>query len=108
MKDLAGLMQQAQQMQARMEGMQAELAALEVVGEGGAGLVKVVMNGAHEVVRVEIDASLMTEAKEVLEDLLAAACNDGVHKVEAAHKDKMSQLAGGLSLPFGKLPNLFS
>ena len=96
-------MQQAQRMQAKMEGLQAEIAALEIVGESGAGLVRVVMNGAHEVTKVEIDASLMTEPKEMLEDLVAAACNDGAHKLDAAHKEKMSQLTGGLELPIGKL-----
>lgn len=99
MNDLGDLMRQAQRMQSKMEGLQAEMAALEVVGEAGAGLVRVAMNGAHEVTKVELDPSLMQEAKEVLEDLVAAACNDGAHKIEAAQQDKMSQLAGGLGWP---------
>ena len=103
MKGLGDLMQQAQQMQEKMGALQAEIAALEVTGESGAGLVSLVMNGAHEVARVRIDASLMAETPEVLEDLVAAACNDAVRKLEAAQRDKMSQLAGGLSAPLGKL-----
>ena len=103
MKGLGDLMQQAQQMQEKMGALQAEIAALEVTGESGAGLVKVVMNGAHEVGKVRIDPSLVQESTEVLEDLVAAACNDAVRKLEAAQRDKMSRLAGGLSAPLGKL-----
>ena len=76
MKGLGNLMQQAQQVQEKMSALQAEIAALEVAGESGAGLVRVVMNGAHEVGKVQIDPSLMAEGTEVLEDLIAAACND--------------------------------
>ena len=102
MKGLGDLMQQAQQVQEKMSALQAEIAALEVTGESGAGLVRVVMNGAHEVGKVQIDPSLMAEGTEVLEDLIAAACNDAARKLEAAQRDKMSQLAGGLNLPLGK------
>ena len=99
------LMQQAQKMQADLQQKQEELARAEVIGEAGAGLVKVVMTGRHDVKRVAIDDSVFTEDKEVLEDLLAAAVNDAVRKVEAHNKDAMSGLAAGLNLPGGfKLP----
>lgn len=101
MKGIGDLMKQAQEMQARMSEVQNEMAALEVVGESGAGMVRVTMNGRHEVRRVEIDPSLMQESKEILEDLIAAACNDTVRKVEATQAEKMSELTGGLNLPFG-------
>jgi DNA-binding YbaB/EbfC family protein len=104
MKGLGDLMKQAQEMQERMQQMQAEMAELEVTGESGAGLVQVVMNGRHEVRRVHIDASLMSEEKEILEDLLAAACNDAGRRVEAAQQEKMSGMAAGLGLPLGKMP----
>jgi DNA-binding YbaB/EbfC family protein len=104
MKGLGDLMKQAQQVQERMQEMQEEMARLEVVGESGAGLVKVVMNGRHEVRRVEVDDSLLEEDKTMIEDLLAAACNDAVHKVERAQQDKMSGLASGFGLPLGKMP----
>jgi nucleoid-associated protein EbfC len=104
MKGLGDLMKQAQAMQERMQQAQQELAELEVHGESGAGLVKVTMNGRHEVRRVAIDASLMGEDREVLEDLVAAACNDAVRRVEAAQKEKMAGMASGLGLPLDKLP----
>ena len=104
MKGLGDMMKQAQAMQERMQQVQEEIAGLEIVGESGAGLVRVVMNGRHEVKRVDIDASLLTEAKDVLEDLVAAACNDCVRKVEAAQQEKMSGMAAGLGLPLDKLP----
>lgn len=104
MKGLGDFMKQAQAMQEQMQKVQAEIAGLEVIGESGAGLVKVVMNGRHEVARVDIDASLMGEDKEVLEDLVAAACNNAVHKVEAAQQEKMAGMAAGLGLPLDKLP----
>lgn len=103
MKGLGDLMKQAQEMQARMQKMQEEVAALVLEGESGAGLVKVSMNGRHEVRRVDIDASLLGEDKEVLEDLLAAACNDAVRKVAAAQQEKMAGMATGLGLPLDKL-----
>ena len=84
MKGLGDLMKQAQEMQGRMQEMQEELVHLEVVGESGAGLVKVTMNGRHEVRRVEIDPSLMGEDTEVLEDLIAASINDAVRKASCS------------------------
>ena len=102
---LGDLMQQAQEMQSKMQSIQDELANEEVHGESGAGLVKITMTGRHDVKRVEIDPSLMTEDKEVLEDLIAAALNDAVRRVEKNQKDKMSNLTAGMPLPPGfKLP----
>jgi len=102
---LGELMKQAQAMQENMKKAQAAIAALEVEGEAGAGMVKVVMTGRHDVERVSLDASLLSEDKDVLEDLIAAAVNDAVRKVEAATQEKMSGLSAGLALPAGlKLP----
>ena len=102
---LAGLMKQAQQMQDNMKKAQEELARTEVEGQSGAGMVKVVMTCRHDVKRVTLDPSLLTEDKDMLEDLLAAAINDAVRRVEATTQEKMSGLAGGLPLPPGfKLP----
>jgi hypothetical protein len=102
---IGNLMKQAQQMQANMQRAQEELANIEVEGEAGGGLVKVVMNGRHDVRRVNIDDSLFSDDKDMLEDLLAAAVNDAVRKVEAANQEKMSTITGGLNLPPGmKLP----
>jgi len=102
---LAGLMKQAQAMQENMKKAQEAIAALEVEGQAGAGLVKVVMTGRHDVKRVTIDPTLFGEDKEMLEDLVAAATNDAVRKVEAASQEKMAGVAGGLGLPPGfKLP----
>ena len=104
MKGLGDLFKQAQQVQQKIESLQAEIASLEVTGESGAGLVRVVLNGAHEVKRVKIDPAVLDEGREVLEDLIAAAFNDGARRVDAARTDKMSGLAGGLGLPFDKMP----
>ncbi|WP_049722296.1 YbaB/EbfC family nucleoid-associated protein [Gilvimarinus polysaccharolyticus] len=105
MKGMEGLMQQAQQMQERMQQMQEELARAEVVGQSGAGLVSVTMTGRHDVKDVKIDASLLQEDKEVLEDLLAAAVNDAVRRVEANSREKMSDMTSGMSMPPGfKMP----
>ncbi len=104
MKGLGDFMKQAQAMQERMQKVQEEIGGLEVSGESGAGLVKVVMNGRHEVKRVDIDSSLLDEDKTVMEELVAAACNDCVRKVEAAQAEKMSGMAAGFGLPLGKLP----
>ncbi len=105
MKGLSDIMKQAQQMQANMQKMQEEIAKLEVTGQAGGGMVKVVMTGRHDVRRVEIDPTLMDEDKEMLEDLLAAAVNDAVRQVEQAVQEKMASLTGGLGLPPGmKLP----
>lgn len=102
---LAGLMKQAQQMQENMKRMQDELALLEVEGQSGAGLVKVVMTCRHDVKRVKIDPSLLGEDRDMLEDLVAAAINDAVRRVETTTQEKMSGLAGGMALPPGfKLP----
>jgi len=102
---LGELMKQAQAMQENVKKAQAAIAALEVEGEAGAGMVKVVMTGRHDVKRVSLDPSLLSEDKDVLEDLVAAAVNDAVRKVEAATQEKMSGLSAGLGLPAGfKLP----
>ena len=96
--DINSLMQQAQAMQEKMKKMQDEAANAEVTGESGAGLVKVTMNGRHDVKSVDIDASLMSEDKELLEDLLAAAVNDAVRR------DNMQNMAGGFPFPPGFKP----
>lgn len=102
---ITDLMQQAQQMQADMQKAQDELANAEIRGEAGAGLVSVLMTGRHDVKRVHIDDTVFSEDKEVLEDLLAAAVNDAVRKVEAHNRDKMAEVAAGLNLPPGfKMP----
>jgi len=86
--DMNDIMKQAQQMQADLQKAQEEVAKTEVTGESGAGLVKVTMNGRHDVSSVDIDPSLMQEEKEVLEDLLAAAVNDAVRRIEEYQKEK--------------------
>ena len=102
---LAGLMKQAQQMQENMKRMQEQLASLEVEGQSGAGMVKVVMTCRHDVKRVTIDPSLLADDKDMLEDLVAAAVNDAVRKVETLAQEKMSSVTAGLPLPPGmKLP----
>jgi hypothetical protein len=102
---LGGLMKQAQKLQADMVKAQEELANMEVCGQSGGGLVSVVMNGKHEVKQVSVDDSLLAEDKEMLEDLVAAAINDAVHRVERTTKDKLSGLTAGMGLPPGvKLP----
>lgn len=95
------LMQQAQAMQGKVQEAQEELAKMEVTGESGAGLVKIVMTGKYEVRAVRIDDSVFEDDREMLEDLLAAAFNDAVQRVARATQDKMSELTGGLSLPPG-------
>lgn len=102
---LAGLMKQAQQMQENMKKMQDELALIEVEGQSGAGLVKVVMTCKNDVRRVTIDPSLLTDDKDMLEDLVAAAFNDAVRKAEATVQEKMGGMTNGLPLPPGfKMP----
>lgn len=102
---ITDLMKQAQAMQAELQKAQEEMARAEVTGEAGAGLVSVVMTGRHDVKRVSIDDAVFSEDKEVLEDLLAAAVNDAVRKIEARNRDAMSGLASGMNLPAGfKLP----
>jgi DNA-binding YbaB/EbfC family protein len=98
-------MKQAQQMQADMQKAQEELASMEVSGQSGGGLVKITMTGKHEVRRVVIDDSLLADDKDMLEDLVAAAINDAVHKVEATTQERMAGLTSGINLPPGmKLP----
>ena len=105
MKGMGDLMKQAQAMQEKMAKAQQDLAKAEVTGESGAGLVRITMNGRHDVRRVDIDASLMKEEKDVLEDLIAAAINDAVRKVEASNQQMMSALTAGMQLPEGfKMP----
>ena len=102
---LAGLMKQAQQMQENMKKAQEELASVEVEGQSGAGMVKVVMTCRHDVKRVTIDESLMKDDKDMLEDLIAAAMNDAVRRVETTVQEKMSGVTAGLPLPPGfKMP----
>ncbi|MCH8530216.1 MAG: YbaB/EbfC family nucleoid-associated protein [Saccharospirillum sp.] len=102
---MGNLMKQAQKMQEDMKRMQEEVARMEVTGEAGAGLVKVVMNGRHDVRNVSLDDSVLSEDKELLEDLLAAAVNDAVRKVETASQEKMSSVTSGMQLPPGfKMP----
>lgn len=99
------LMKQAQEMQEKVQRIQQELDNAEVTGEAGAGMVKVTMTGRHDVKRVDIDDSLMSEDKEVLEDLIAAAVNATVLKLETQRQEKMSELTAGMPLPPGfKLP----
>jgi nucleoid-associated protein EbfC len=103
--NINNLMKQAQAMQANMQKAQTEIAALEVIGESGGGMVKITMTGKHEVKRVQIEPSVVSEDREMLEDLIAAATNDAVHKVETRVQEKMSSLTSGLQLPPGmKLP----
>ncbi|WP_152483210.1 YbaB/EbfC family nucleoid-associated protein [Halomonas sp. THAF5a] len=102
---MGNIMKQAQEMQEKMQKAQEEVAKAEVLGEAGAGMVKVTMNGRHDVSKVELDPSLMEEDKELLEDLLAAAVNDAVRKVEADSKARMEEATAGLNLPPGfKMP----
>lgn len=102
---IGNLMKQAQKMQEDMQKAQEELKNLEVEGHAGGNLVKVTMTGKHEVRKVQIDDSLLTDDKDMLEDLIAAAINDASNKVEELTKDQFSGLASGLNLPAGmKLP----
>lgn len=102
---MGNIMKQAQQMQANMEKVQKELADAEVIGESGAGLVKVTMNGRHDVKRVVIDPELMKDDKEMIEDLVAAAVNDANRRVETMTQERMANVTAGMGLPPGmKLP----
>ncbi|MEY8263680.1 MAG: YbaB/EbfC family nucleoid-associated protein, partial [Bermanella sp.] len=96
---MGGLMKQAQKMQEKMQKVQEELANAVTEGESGGGLVKVVMTGRHDVKSVSLDDSLMEEDKEIIEDLLAAAVNDAVRKIEATSTDKMGSMTQGMGLP---------
>lgn len=99
--NLNQLLKQAQQMQAKMQEAQEQLAKMTVTGESGAGMVRVEMNGRHDVKRVSLDNSLLKEEKEVLEDLIAAAINDAVRKVEKVSREKLTNLTAGIQLPPG-------
>ena len=100
---LGNIMKQTQKMQENLQKAQAEIAALEIVGEAGGGLVSVTVPGRYEVKRLHIDASLVGDDKDMLEDLVAAAFNDAVHKVERTTQEKMSGLTAGMGLPPGML-----
>lgn len=102
---IGNLMKQAQKMQADMEKAQQEMANIEVTGQAGGGMVSVVMTCRHDVKRVSIDDSLLSDDKDMLEDLIAAAVNDAVRQVEKTSSEKMSGMTAGLNLPGGmKLP----
>ena len=103
--NIGNMMRQAQALQANMQTAQAEIALLEITGEAGGGMVKITINGRHEARRVQIEPAAFGDDREMLEDLLAAALNDAVHKLEAASQAKMASMMGGLQLPPGmKLP----
>ena len=104
--NIGNMLKQAQQLQASMQRAQAELASLEVIGEAGGGMAKVTMTGKHQVQRVVLDPSIISsDDKEMLEDLIAAAVNDAVQKVERTTQERMSSLMGGMNLPPGmKMP----
>lgn len=105
MFNMGNMMKQAQLMQGRLQKAQDEIAKMEVVGESGAGMVKITVTGNHEVRRVSIDDSLFTDDKDILEDLLAAAFNDAQRRIEEQSKEKLSAVTGGMQLPPGmKLP----
>ena len=102
---IGNLMKQAQKMHEDMQKAQEELKNLEVEGQAGGGLVKIIMTGKHEVRKVQIEDSLLSDDKDMLEDLIAAAMNDASNKMEQLTKDQFSGLASGLNLPAGmKLP----
>jgi DNA-binding YbaB/EbfC family protein len=102
---LGNLMKQAQMMQENMKKMQEQLGSVEVEGQSGAGMVKVTMTCRHDVKRVSIDPSLLADDKDMLEDLIAAAMNDAVRKVEATSQEKMGAMTAGMGLPPGfKMP----
>ena len=100
---LGNIMKQAQKMQENLQKAQAEIAAMEIGGESGGGLVKVTITGRYEVQRISIDDSLVGNDKDMLEDLVAAAFNDAVHKVERTMQEKMGGLTSGMGLPPGML-----
>ena len=106
MKNLAGMMKQAQQMQSKMQDMQTKLEAMEITGEAGAGLVKVTLNGKSDLRKINIDPKIIDPADaEMLQDLILAAHRDAKTKIEAAAAEEMQKVTGGLQLPPGmKLP----
>jgi nucleoid-associated protein EbfC len=102
---IGGFMRQAQQLQENMQKAQEELAQLEVMGQSGGGMVRVVMTGRHDVRRVNIDPKILGDDKEMLEDLIAAAINDAVNKIETAVRERFTGFTAGMPLPGGiKLP----
>ncbi len=101
MKDWQELMQQAQAVQQKLKAVQEEVARLEVQGESGGGLVRVRMSGSHEVRRIHIERSLFTEDPAVIEDLVAAACNDAVRRLGELQRERLGEVAGGLGRPAG-------
>lgn len=102
---MGNMMKQAQQMQEKMQQAQADLANIEVVGESGAGMVKVTMTCNHNVRLVQIDDALVGDDKEMLEDLVAAAMNDAVRRIQETTQEKMGDVTGGMGLPAGfKMP----
>ena len=102
---IGNLMKQAQLMQENMKKLQVELAAMEVEGQSGSGMVKIVMTGRHEVRRVTVDPRLLVDDREMLEDLVAAAVNDAAGRVEAMTQERMAGVTAGMPLPPGlKLP----
>ena len=105
MRGGGNMMKQAMALQANMKKAQDEIAAMEVIGESGGGMVKVTMNGKHEVKRVQIEPQVASEDREMLEDLIAAAFNDAVNKADAASQQRMSTVMAGVNLPPGfKMP----
>ena len=104
MKQLSKLMKQAQEMQENMQKMQEELGQVQVTGESGGGMVKILMNCRHEIINVQLDDTIISEDKDMLEDLIAAAMNDAVRKVAETSKEKMSGLTGGINIPGLNLP----
>lgn len=104
MKQLSKLMKQAKEMQENMQRVQEELATTEVTGEAGGGMVRIVMTCRHEIRRVAIDEQVISEDKDMLEDLIAAAMNDAVRKVEEVMRDKYSGMTGGMNIPGMNLP----
>lgn len=103
--NIGNMMKQAQAMQSNLQKAQAEIASIEVVGEAGGGMVKVTMTGQHNVKRVQLEPAVVGEDREMLEDLIAAATNDAVKKVEVKVQEKMASVMGGMQLPPGfKLP----
>ena len=102
---LGNLMKQAQKMQEKVQRVQEEIANAEVVGESGGGLVRVIMNGRHDIKSVTIDPDLMNDEKTMIEDLMAAAVNDANRRVEVLSKEKLAGVTAGIELPAGvKLP----
>jgi len=105
MANIGNMMKQAQAMQANLQKAQAEIATIIVVGESGGGMVKVTMNGKHNVSKVQLEPAVVSEDREMLEDLIVAATNDAVTKIEARIAEKMSSVMGGMQLPPGfKMP----